>query len=263
MSVILRFAPSPTGLMHIGNARTAIINWLFARQHNGKFYLRFDDTDTARSRVAFADAIQHDLQWLKWSVDDQFRQSDRLQRYQDIMQHLIDAEYLYPCYETPEELDFKRQRQRAVGKPPIYDRAALKLTPADHQKYKDEDRKPHWRFFLQAEKVVWHDLAHGDITIDTVHTSDPILVRADGSPVYIFSSVVDDIDYGITHILRGNDHITNTAVQLYVWQAIQSVLKLPNRMLPHFAHFPLFTDEAGGKLSKRLGSIGIGDLPWP
>lgn len=255
MAAVLRFAPSPTGYMHIGNARTALVNWLFAQQLGGTFYLRFDDTDLARSRVEYADAIKNDLNWLGWLVDDQFSQSSRLDRYKAIVQHLIASQHLYPCYETPEELEFKRKRQRASGKPPIYDRAALKITESEKQKLVGEGRTPHWRFMLKSEKVMWDDMAHGEITLEPTHLSDPILIREDGTPVYTLSSVVDDLDYGITHIVRGNDHITNTAVQLQLWQAIN-----PSMTPINFAHLPLITGEHGEGLSKRLGSLGIGQL---
>jgi glutamyl-tRNA synthetase len=255
MSVVLRFAPSPTGYMHIGNARTALVNWLFARQHHGKFYLRFDDTDVVRSRPEYAQAIEADLKWLGWHFDEKFRQSDRLARYQEVVEFLIQSNHIYPCYETPEELDFKRKRQLAVGRPPVYDRAALKLNPQERQQLEAHGRKPHWRFLLKPEKVTWPDLAHGEITIDPTHLSDPILIREDGSPVYTLSSVVDDMDYGVTHIIRGNDHITNTAVQIQLWQALG---KAPQEIL--FAHLPMITGKQGEALSKRLGSIGMAHL---
>ena len=255
MTAILRFAPSPTGYMHIGNARTALVNWLFARQQGGKFYLRFDDTDLVRSRLEYAESIENDLHWLGWTVDDQFTQSSRLDRYNTIVQQLIAAQHLYPCYETPEELEFKRKRQRASGRPPVYDRAALKLTEMEKQKFVDAGRTPHWRFMLKPEKVMWDDMAHGEIMLEPTHLSDPILIREDGTPVYTLSSVVDDLDYGITHIVRGNDHITNTGVQLQLWQAIN-----PNMTPIQFAHLPLITGEHGEGLSKRLGSLGINQL---
>ena len=255
MVAILRFAPSPTGYMHIGNARTALVNWLFARHHGGKFYLRYDDTDLIRSRPEYAEAIKDDLSWLGWNIDDQFSQSMRLERYNTIVQQLINDEHLYACYETPEELEFKRKRQRAAGKPPVYDRAALKLTVIEQEQFKSQGRKPHWRFMLKPHKVTWQDMAHGEIILEPTHLSDPILIREDGSPVYTLSSVVDDLDYGITHIIRGNDHITNTGVQLQLWQAIQ-----PTMTPIQFAHLPLITGEHGEGLSKRLGSLGIGQL---
>ncbi len=255
MSVILRFAPSPTGYMHIGNARTALVNWLFSRQHQGKFYLRFDDTDLQRSETKYAHAIEKDLAWLGWNFDEKFCQSDRLARYQEVVQHLIASGRLYPCFETPEELALKRKRQLAAGRPPVYDRAALKLDAADHKKLESEGRKPHWRFLLNDEKVTWNDMAHGNITMESGHLSDPVLIREDGSPIYTLSSVVDDMDYGITHIIRGNDHVTNTAVQHQLWQAIG---KNPAEIC--FAHLPLITGEQGEGLSKRLGSLGIAQL---
>lgn len=255
MTPILRFAPSPTGMMHVGNARTALLNWLFAKKYQGQFILRFDDTDLVRSKPEYAQAISQDLAWLGWGYDEVFYQSSRLHRYNEAVSLLKEKNLLYPCYESPEELDFKRKRQLSQGRPPVYDRGALRLTPSQIQALKAEGRTPHWRFLLTHETISWQDLAHGDISIDTCSLSDPILIREDGSPVYTLSSVVDDLDYRITHILRGNDHITNTAVQILLLKALD-----PHHSCPVFGHFPLMVAEDGGALSKRLGSLGIRDL---
>lgn len=255
MTPKLRFAPSPTGMMHVGNARTALLNWLFARKNKGHFILRFDDTDLARSKSDYATAMVDDLKWLEWHYDEVFYQSDRLNRYQEAAHRLKDKDLLYPCYETPEELSFKRTMQRSQGKPPLYDRAALTLTASQKEAYISEGRKPHWRFKLTGETITWHDMAHGPISIDTSSLSDPILIREDGSPIYTLSSVVDDLDYDITHILRGNDHITNTGIQMMLASALR-----PEKSFPLCGHFPWMLAQDGGPLSKRLGSLSIQDL---
>lgn len=252
---IVRFAPSPTGFLHIGNVRTALINWFFARRHGGEFILRFDDTDLERSKSEYADAIQWDLTWLGLFWDQSFCQSARLSCYTAAADRLKQSGRLYPCYETPTELALKRKRQLGQGLPPVYDRSALDLTADDHAKMAAENRKPHWRFRLKLGKVEWHDLAHGPMTIDTHSMSDPILIREDGSPVYTLSSVVDDLETGITHILRGDDHISNTAVQIQLYEALGGI---PADLA--FGHTPLILGENGESLSKRLGSLGIGTL---
>lgn len=253
--VVLRFAPSPTGYMHVGNARTALLNWLFARKNQGQFLLRFDDTDLQRSKDIYAQSIEQDLMWLGWHWDGCFRQSQRLDHYSKATASLKAQGLLYPCYETPEELSFKRKRQLSQGRPPLYDRAALSMTEGQRKIFEAEGRQPHWRFKLAHETITWQDMAHGPIHVDTASLSDPILLRADGSPVYTLCSVVDDMDYGITHILRGDDHITNTAVQILLMRALDG-----EKAFPQCGHFPLMTDQEGGGLSKRLGSLGIKDL---
>lgn len=249
----LRFAPSPTGLLHIGNSRTALVNWLFARKAGGQFWLRLDDTDLVRSEERYAAAIQDDLTWLGLTHDHFFRQSDRLTRYDEVKDQLIQQERLYPCFETPEELDFKRKRQLARGEPPIYDRAALKLTDAQIQTYAQEGRVPHWRFLLKDEEIAWNDLVRGPVSYQGSHLSDPVLVRADGSYLYTFTSVVDDVDFAITHVLRGEDHVTNTATQIQLLEALQGKPM-------HFGHTSLLVDAAGHGLSKRLGSLSLQSL---
>ena len=250
---IVRFAPSPTGLLHVGNIRAALFNWLFARRHGGKFILRLDDTDTQRSKPEYETAIEQDLTWLGLGWDLKERQSDRLSRYDAARDKLIASGDLYPCYETPEELEFRRKRLLAQGRPPVYDRAALKLGAAQRARLEAEGRKPHWRFKLAAEEVRWDDLVRGAQHVYEASQSDPVLVRADGSYLYSFTSVVDDIDFAITHVIRGEDHVTNTGAQIQMFQALAAVV-------PVFAHLPLLVDAAGAGLSKRTGSLSIGDL---
>jgi glutamyl-tRNA synthetase len=250
---IVRFAPSPTGLLHVGNIRAALFNWLYARRHGGKFVLRLDDTDRQRSKPEYETAIEQDLTWLGLVWDAKERQSDRLAHYDVARDKLIASGQLYPCYETPEELDFKRKRLQAQGRPPIYDRAALKLDAAARAKLEAEGRKPHWRFKLIAEQVRWDDLVRGAQHVDEASQSDPVLVRADGSYLYSFTSVVDDIDMAITHVIRGEDHVTNTGAQIQMFQALGGAV-------PVFGHLPLLVDAAGAGLSKRTGSLSIGDL---
>jgi glutamyl-tRNA synthetase len=250
---IVRFAPSPTGLLHVGNIRAALFNWLFARRLGGTFVLRLDDTDRQRSKPEYETAIEQDLAWLGLRWDQKERQSDRLAHYDTARDRLIASGRLYPCYETPEELDFKRKRLQAQGRPPVYDRAALKLDDAMRAQLEAEGRKPHWRFKLIAEEVRWDDLVRGAQHVDEASQSDPVLVRADGSYLYSFTSVVDDIDMAITHVIRGEDHVTNTGAQIQMFQALGAVV-------PVFAHLPLLVDAAGAGLSKRTGSLSIGDL---
>lgn len=252
MTVRLRFAPSPTGYLHAGNARTALINWLYAKKHNGVFILRLDDTDFERSKLEYEEGIYEDLRWLGLSHDEFFKQSDRMENYEQAANLLKNTNRLYPCYETEEELTFKRRAQLARGVPPKYDRASLKLTQEQMAAYEKEGRKPHWRFLLQPGTVQWVDLAHGTLTFDADNLTDPILVREDGSPVYTLSSVVDDIDSTVTHIIRGDDHITNTAIQIQLFEALG---KNANDIT--FGHLPLISGEQGENLSKRLGSISL------
>ena len=253
MSVTVRFAPSPSGYLHVGNMRQAIINWLFARREGGKFWLRLDDTDAERSSQIYADAIQHDLAWMDLDWDGYERQSDRMEAYEAAAAKLKATGRLYPAYETPQELEAKRKAQLARGVPPLYDRAALSLTKEQRAALEAAGRKPHWRFKVEAGKVEWDDLIHGPISFDAGQLGDPVLIREDGRPLYGFSSVVDDIAFGITHIVRGDDHITNTAGQIQLFQALGGAL-------PVFAHLPLLIDASGVKLSKRLSALSIGTL---
>jgi glutamyl-tRNA synthetase len=233
--------------------RQAVINWLFARREGGQFWLRMDDTDSERSSQEFSDSIEHDLAWMDLDWDRYERQSERMEAYAAAAAQLKASGRLYPAYETPEELEAKRKAQIARKVPPLYDRAALALTPDQRQALEASGRKPHWRFKMEPGKVEWDDLIHGPIAFDAAQLSDPVLIREDGRPLYGFSSVVDDIAFGITHIVRGDDHITNTAGQIQLFQALGGAL-------PVFAHLPLLIDSEGTKLSKRLGALSIQNL---
>lgn len=239
MVVKTRFAPSPTGMLHVGNVRTALVNWLFTRKMNGSFMLRMDDTDLTRSKPEFEEGIKEDLQWLGLNWDSFARQSERLERYKEVKEHLIKIGRLYPCYETQEELDMKRKMLLSRGLPPIYDRSALKLKDIP------ESRKPHYRFMLNNDTISWDDIIRGKIEFQAKNISDPIVIREDGSMTYILCSAVDDIDYGITHILRGEDHITNTAIGIQVTEALGA---LP----PKIGHTSLLQSKTG-EISKRKG----------
>ncbi len=254
MTIKVRIAPSPTGLLHIGNIRAALFNYLFARKYGGSFMLRLDDTDQERSTPAFASAIDRDLKWLGLTWDAFARQSDRLNRYAEVLEQLKSAGRVYPCFETQAELDLKRKTQLGRGLPPVYDRAALKLTDADRAALIASGRKPHWRFKLEHTDVVWDDVIQKHKSFPAASLSDPVLVREDGVPLYTYCSVVDDIDFGITHIIRGEDHVTNTAVQIQIWRGITSVAP------PIFAHFPLIVSATGIEMSKRLGTLSIASM---
>ena len=251
----VRFAPSPTGFLHVGNCRTALINWLFARHAGGKFLLRLDDTDLERSEERYAVGIKNDLAWLGLDYDDYQKQSDRFDRYAAVAENLKEKGRLYPCYETPEELEFKRKLQLSRHLPPIYDREGLKLTDQQKQTYESEGRKPHWRFKLQDQRIVWEDMVRGPVHFEGSHLSDPVLVRADGSPVYTLASVIDDLDMDITHVIRGEDHVTNTAIQIDLMETISGQTNTIR-----FGHLSLISDADGGGLSKRIGSMGVQDL---
>lgn len=250
MTITVRFAPSPTGRLHAGNIRTAIVNALFARQAGGNFILRLDDTDRERSTEEFARGIAEDIAWLGLTWSDKVRQSDRIALYQAAVDKLKEMGRLYPAYETPEELDLKRKRQLARGKPPVYDRAALDLTDEDKAKFEDEGRAPHWRFLLEPRDVVWDDLVRGQQNVDAGSLSDPVLIRADGTFLYTLPSVVDDIDLGITHIIRGEDHVGNTAPQIQLFEALGAAA-------PSFGHHNLLVGADGRALSKRELSLSI------
>jgi len=249
----VRFAPSPTGRIHIGNARTALINWLFAKKRGGRFVLRFDDTDRERSRPEYADAIEADLAWLGMTPDLVVRQSEREALYDAAAERLCANGRLYACYETAEELGRRRKRQQALGRPPIYDRAGLKLTADERQALEAQGRKPHWRFLLEPETVRWNDLVRGESHIDSASLSDPVLQREDRSYLYTLPSVVDDIDLAITHVIRGEDHVTNTAVQIQIFRALGGAV-------PTFGHHNLLVDASGEGLSKRTGALSIASL---
>ncbi|MBX5470850.1 MAG: glutamate--tRNA ligase [Acetobacteraceae bacterium] len=253
--VKVRFAPSPTGYLHVGNARIALINWLFARHFGGVFQLRLDDTDTERSREEFAQAILADLRWLGLDWDEFFRQSERLARYAEAAEALKKTGRLYPCFETEEELAAKREARRRRGLAPIYDRAALKLSPEAREAAIAAGRQPYWRFLLSDGVEEWDDLVLGRRRVKLSAISDPVLIRADGTPLYTFCSVVDDLDTEITHIIRGEDHISNTGVQRDIMAALGAD---PNRL--RYAHLPLLKGTEGEKLSKRLESLSIRSL---
>jgi glutamyl-tRNA synthetase len=253
MSVKVRFAPSPTGKLHVGNVRTALVNWLFAKGQGGSFVLRIDDTDLARSTQEFEDGIETDLTWLGLVWDERYNQSKRFDRYEEAAARLKASGRLYACYETSEELDRRRKVQLSRGLPPIYDRAALELTDAEKAAYEAEGRRPHWRFKLEGKRVAWEDLARGHAEVDTASMSDPVLIREDGLFLYTLPSVVDDIDMDITHIIRGEDHVTNTGAQIEIFEALDA-------KVPGFAHMPLLVGADGTALSKRLGSLSISDM---
>jgi glutamyl-tRNA synthetase len=253
MTAIVRFAPSPTGRIHIGNARTAILNWLMAQKSGGQFVLRYDDTDTARSTQEFADGIAADIAWLGIRPARVEWQSKRFPRYDEVADKLRAEGRLYPCYETADELDRKRKRQQLRGLPPVYDRAALDLTEDEKAKFIAEGRRPHWRFKLDGRVVEWNDLIRGPQHIDTRSLSDPVLVREDGSYLYTLPSVIDDIDMLITHVIRGEDHVVNTAVQIEITEALGA-------RPPAYAHHSLLVGADGKGLSKRLGSLSIASM---
>jgi glutamyl-tRNA synthetase len=249
----VRFAPSPTGRLHVGNLRAALSNWLFARREDGRFLLRIDDTDTARSTAAFEDLIYTDMRWLGLVWDEIAKQSERFSVYDAAAEALKASGRLYPCYETAEELDRKRKIALSRGRPPIYDRAALALSAEERAALAAEGRTPHWRFKLSGARVVWQDLIRGEQTVDTASLSDPVLIREDGAYLYTLPSVVDDMDLGITHVIRGEDHVTNTGAQIEIFEALGGAV-------PLFGHFPLLVGADGEGLSKRIGSLSLESL---
>jgi glutamyl-tRNA synthetase len=252
MTPVLRFAPSPTGRLHLGNARAALANWLFARHHGGRLILRLDDTDAERSTEAFAAAIEQDLAWLGIDWDQRHRQSARGAAYAAALARLQAEGHVYPAYETLDELAEKRAAQRAQGLPPVYDRAALALTRAERAAFEAQGRQPHWRLRLSGRTAAWADLVQGAVAIPGGSLSDPVLAKADGGWTYTLASVVDDIEMGVTHIIRGDDHRTNTAVQLELFGALGAVP-------PAFAHLPLVTGLGGAPLAKRAGAWSLDD----
>ena len=259
-SPTVRFAPSPTGYLHIGNARTALFNWLFAARRDGRFVLRLDDTDAERSTDAFADAIVEDLRWLGIEPHETVRQSERAERHRAAADRLRGEGLLYPCYETPDELDRQRARQRARRLPPVYDRRALRQTDEERAAFEAEGRRPHWRFLLpnhdgdpaapRRTEIRWDDLARGEQAVDLASMSDPVLVREDGTFPYTLPSVVDDAELGITHVIRGEDHVANTAVQIALFRAL-------GEEVPAFGHHNLLIAEGGEGLSKRSGALSL------
>ncbi len=253
MTVTTRFAPSPTGWIHVGNLRTALMNWAIARQAGGTFILRLDDTDRERSKPEYADGIKADLEWLGLTWDRIEKQSDRFDRYHAAADELRAAGRFYETFETPAELDLKRRKLLNMGRPPVYDRAALALTDADRAKLRAEGREGYWRFRLDQVRTEWTDGILGPVSIDAGSVSDPVLIRADGQILYTFASSVDDIDMQVTHIVRGSDHVTNTATQIQIMQALGGTP-------PAFAHHSLLTGAKGEELSKRLGTLSLRDL---
>ena len=251
--MITRFAPSPTGYIHVGNLRTALMNYLIARASGGTFILRLDDTDQERSKQEYADAIMADLDWLGLHWDRVEKQSLRMDRYRETAEDLKAKGRFYEVFETPTELDLKRKKQLNMGKPPVYDRAGLKLSETDKAALRAEGREGYWRFLLDQERIEWNDGILGPISIDAASVSDPVLIRADGQVLYTFASSVDDIDMGVRFIVRGADHVTNTATQIQIMKAMGGTP-------PDFAHHSLLTGAQGEELSKRLGTLSLRDL---
>ncbi len=252
--IVVRFAPSPTGRLHLGNARGALINWLFARRLGGTFLLRLDDTDRERSTPEFAAGIESDLRWLGLQWDAFARQSDRFAHYAAAVERLKARGRLYPCYETEEELKLKRFQQVSDGGIQIYDRAALRLSEKQRRAFEAESRRPHWRFMIDTKETSWVDGVRGVQSFHGSKLNDPVLMRADGTPTYTLASVVDDTELGVTHVIRGEDHVANTAVQLQIFEALGAAESIT------FAHFSLLTDAGGHNFSKRVGSMSIESL---
>jgi glutamyl-tRNA synthetase len=250
---ITRFAPSPTGYIHVGNLRTALMNYLIARKAGGTFILRIDDTDPVRSEEKYVDGIKQDLEWLGLHWDKVERQSERLDRYADAADKLRSIDRFYEAFETPTELDLKRKKQLNMGKPPVYDRAALNLSAEERDALRAERGDGVWRFKLDQERINWKDGILGDISIDAASVSDPVLIRGDGQVLYTIASVVDDTDMGVTNVVRGSDHVTNTATQIQIMKAL-------GMTPPSFAHHSLLTGPQGEALSKRLGTLALRDL---
>lgn len=248
----VRFAPSPTGYMHIGNTRTALFNWLLAQKLKGEFMLRIDDTDRVRSKPEYEEALRDVLTWLGLEWQSEARQSVRLERYNQVVEELKKSGRVYACYETPEELEIMRKQLLNRGVPPIYDRRSLNLSAEQIAAYQKEGRKPHYRFKLNPGIIEWEDMVRGRVHYDAANLADPVIIREDGSFLYHLPSVIDDVDFGITHIIRGEDHVTNTASQIQMFEALGGEI-------PVFAHLPLLTGKEG-KLSKRLGSLGVREL---
>ena len=250
---MLRFAPSPTGYLHVGNVRVALLNYLFAKKNNFSFFLRIDDTDIERSEIKYTKAIKEDLKWLGLVPSKCIMQSDRIKIYKDVAETLKSKGMLYPCYESTEELSLKRKIQLKSGKPPIYDRSALKLSVNDRNNLEKNGVKPHWRLLLDDKPIEWNDLIHKKIKFDKLFISDPILIRSDNTPLFTLTSVIDDIEFKISHVLRGDDHITNTAAQITLFRYLDSEL-------PKFGHFPLLKTINGEELSKRFGSNSLKEI---
>ena len=250
---MLRFAPSPTGFLHIGNARVAVLNYLYSKKNDLDFFLRIDDTDNTRSEEKFVDSIYKDLEWLGIKYSKVVRQSSRSEKYKDVFNDLKNKELIYPCFETQEELAIKRKVQLNQGKPPIYDRASLNLNKNEISNLISKGKQPHWRLRLDERSISWNDEIHGEIRFDNLSISDPVLFRSDEMPLFTITSVVDDIDFKVTNILRGDDHITNTAAQIKLFEYLGG-------QIPKFGHFPLMRSKTGAGLSKRFNSFSINEI---
>ncbi len=245
-----RFAPSPTGIIHIGNARSALLNWIFCKKHKGEFILRIDDTDQSRSSKEFENAIKSDLKWLGIDWSYTFNQSARNEIYNEKINTLKNNKRLYPCFETEEELALKKKALLSSGKPPIYDRSSINLSEEEINQKIKSGKKPHWRFKLDTNEISWKDLIKGKVSFNPKNLSDPVLIREDGTLLYHLPSVIDDIQEEITHIIRGEDHIANTAFHIQIFKALGATI-------PIFAHHPFLTDNEGKGFSKRMGSLSI------
>ena len=250
---MLRFAPSPTGFLHIGNARVAVLNYLYSKKNDLDFFLRIDDTDNTRSEEKYVDSIYKDLEWLGIKYSKVVRQSSRSEKYKDVFNDLKNKELIYPCFETQEELAIKRKVQLNQGKPPIYDRASLNLNKNEISNLISKGKQPHWRLRLDERSISWNDEIHGEIKFDNLSISDPVLFRSDEMPLFTITSVVDDIDFKVTNILRGDDHITNTAAQIKLFEYLGG-------QIPKFGHFPLMRSKTGAGLSKRFNSFSINEI---
>ncbi len=250
---MLRFAPSPTGLLHVGNLRVALLNYLFAKKHNIKFFLRIDDTDLERSSQKYTESIISDLKWLNIQYFDIFKQSERMDKYRDVFNYLKKKDFIYPCFESAEELSLKRKILLKQGRPPIYDRGSLKLKKSEISSLISSGKKPHWRLKLNDEVITWEDKIHDKVTFKNLSISDPIIFRSDELPLFTITSVVDDADLNVTHIMRGDDHLTNTAAQIQLFKMLDS-------KVPEFGHFPLIKSISGESLSKRVGKDSINQL---
>jgi glutamyl-tRNA synthetase len=250
---MLRFAPSPTGFLHIGNARVAVLNYLYSKKNNLDFFLRIDDTDNTRSEEKYVDSIYKDLEWLGIKYSKVVKQSSRSEKYKDVFNYLKNKQLIYPCFETQEELTIKRKVQLNQGKPPIYDRASLNLNKNEISSLISKGKQPHWRLRLNERSISWNDEIHGEIKFDNLSISDPVLFRSDEMPLFTITSVVDDIDFKVTNILRGDDHITNTAAQIKLFEYLGA-------QIPKFGHFPLMRSKTGVGLSKRLNSFSLNEI---
>ena len=247
-----RFAPSPTGHLHVGNLRTALFNYLIARQMDGTFVLRIDDTDPVRSKTKYVDSIKRDLEWLGLYWDRIEFQSNRLEQYAQTAEKLRDMGKLYECFESSLELDLKRKKQLNMGKPPVYDRSSLTLSKKEKDSLRVESNG-YWRFMLDQSRIDWADGILGETSIDVASVSDPVLIRGDGQVLYTLASICDDTDMGVSYVVRGSDHVTNTATQIQIIQALSG-------NVPKFAHHSLLVGSKGEGLSKRLGSLALGDM---